>query len=213
MFSTDVSFRLTGTTIPADHGYHLYSAVSKVMPEIHDNEEIGIHPINGKIAGNRLMTITDRSRLIIRLPSELIKLVLPLAGKVLSLEKNDIRAGVPQTLALKPVARLHSRLVLIKGFMDPEPFLEAVQRQLDALNIKGKPLLVEQAKVVKANEDKTTGSHSPYLRRTMRIHDKEVVGFALKVEQLTAEESIRLQEKGLGGRRRFGCGIFIPDRT
>ena len=42
--------------------------------------------------------------------------------------------------------------------------------------------------------------------------DKEIVGFALRVEELTAEESIRLQEKGIGGRRRFGCGIFVPER-
>ena len=29
---------------------------------------------------------------------------------------------------------------------------------------------------------------------------------------LTAEESICLQERGLGGRRRMGCGLFVPGR-
>jgi CRISPR/Cas system CSM-associated protein Csm4 (group 5 of RAMP superfamily) len=28
------------------------------------------------------------------------------------------------------------------------------------------------------------------------------------VSELTAEESIRLQEHGLGGRRKMGCGVF-----
>ena len=40
----------------------------------------------------------------------------------------------------------------------------------------------------------------------MRIRDKRVVGYAVLATGLTVEESIRLQEHGLGGRRRMGCG-------
>jgi hypothetical protein len=29
---------------------------------------------------------------------------------------------------------------------------------------------------------------------------------------LTAEESVRLQEQGLGPLRQMGCGIFIPHK-
>ena len=47
-------------------------------------------------------------------------------------------------------------------------------------------------------------------RRTLRIKDKEVVGYEVLVETLTAEESICLQEAGLGGRRHMGCGVFVP---
>jgi CRISPR-associated protein Cas6 len=96
--------------------------------------------------------------------------------------------------------------------MEPAPFLEAVQRQLDALEMRGKASLVEQRQAAEANTGKKSGTRSPFLRRTIRIRDKEVVGFALRVEELTAEESILLQEKGIGGRRRFGCGIFVPER-
>jgi len=208
----DVSFRLQGTQIPVDHGYRLYSSVSKHIPEIHGDNEVGLHPIPGQLAGNRLLSITDGSLLTFRISSERIKQVLPLAGKELSIGEHTIRVGVPQTRVLMPSARLYSRLVIIKGFMEPEPFLEAVKRQLDTLDIKGKPTLVPQPNIAQANEDKQTGSRSPFLRRTIRIRDKEIVGFAVRVEELTAEESIRLQEKGLGGRRRFGCGVFIPDR-
>jgi len=49
-------------------------------------------------------------------------------------------------------------------------------------------------------------------RRVMRIKDKTIVGFQVVVAELTAEESITLQEHGLGGRRRMGCGIFVPLR-
>jgi len=32
------------------------------------------------------------------------------------------------------------------------------------------------------------------------------------VQGLDADESLKLQEHGIGGRRRFGCGIFVPVR-
>jgi CRISPR-associated endonuclease/helicase Cas3 len=36
------------------------------------------------------------------------------------------------------------------------------------------------------------------------------VGFGLKVRDLCDDDSIKLQERGLGGKRRMGCGIFVP---
>jgi CRISPR-associated protein Cas6 len=46
----------------------------------------------------------------------------------------------------------------------------------------------------------------------LRIKEKRVVGFPLRVTGLTAEESITLQEQGLGGRSKMGCGFFMPTR-
>ena len=208
----DVRFRLQGNQIPADHGYHLISAIAQLIPELHSDKEVGLHPISGRPIGNRCIALSRASSLIVRLPAARISQILPLAGKALRIGEDNVRVGTPQTMALKPATRLYSRLVVIKGFLEPQAFLEAAQRQLEELDIKGKPSLVAQPRVAEANVDKHTGTRSAFLRRTIRIHDKEVVGFALRVEELTAEESIRLQEKGLGGRRRFGCGIFIPDR-
>lgn len=214
----DVRFTLQGKAIPADHGYTLYSAICRLIPELHQDKDIAILSIYGQVIGNRQLAIIPSSHLIIRLSSDRIKDVLPLAGKRLDLDGESIRVGVPQTTALIPSARLYSRLVIIKGFMEPQPFLEAVQRKLNAMGIKGTPSLVEQPELVAANQRKKKGTHSPFLRRTICIHDKEVVGFAVRVESLTAEESIRLQEQiGMDeatafSRRRFGCGIFVPER-
>lgn len=208
----DVQFRLVGSEIPADHGYCLLSALSRIVPALHGDDAVGVHPIGGRLLGDRRLALTDRSRLSIRIDADRIAEVLPLAGKSLSIDGSPIRVGTPQTRALTPAPRLYSRLVVIKGFLEPEPFLEAARRQLEALAIRGEPQLVPQPAVAAANAGRPTGSRSPYVRRTIRIHDREMVGFALRVQDLTAEESLRLQEHGLGGRRRFGCGIFIPDR-
>jgi CRISPR-associated protein Cas6 len=212
MAIVDVQFKLVGNQIPADHGYHLFSAVSHLIPELHGDEDVGLLPISGRLTGHRSLALTEGSRLSIRLPSERISQVLPLAGKGLSVAGCPITVGVPTTRALVPAARLYSRLVIIKGYMDPEPFLGAVRRQLAAMAVRGRPGLVEQENLAASNRGRSGGTKSAFLRRTTRIRDKEVVGFAVRISELTAEESVRVQERGIGGRRRFGCGLFIPDR-
>jgi CRISPR-associated protein Cas6 len=210
MSYVDVQFSVQGDRIPADHGYFLFSAVSRLVPELHGDDQVGIHAISGRYVGDRLLAIDQRSRLTIRLFSDRIGEIIGLAGKDLILGNQHLGIGVPNTRALPPAARLYSRLVVIKGFLDPESFLDAVRRQLNQMEVKGEPSLVSVADAVKANENRKGGTRSPWLRRTLRIRDKEVVGFAVRVDGLSAESSILIQEKGVGGRRRFGCGIFIP---
>jgi CRISPR-associated protein Cas6 len=207
----ELAFKLKGAVIPADHGYLLFSALTRAIETIHSISNIGIHSISGEPIDNRLLKLNDRSRLTFRLDSEEINLLLPLIGKYLDLGGHEIMIGTPQTYLLKPAARLYSRLVVIKGYMEPNLFLEAAVRQLEVMDISGKPCLVPLAEAGEKKAD-GKGTRSPYLRRTIRISGVEVVGFALKVSELTAEESIALMEKGIGGRRHFGCGIFIPDR-
>lgn len=212
MFYIDVSFRLFGDCIPVDHGYHMYSSISKVLPEIHGDEEIALHPVSGVMAGNRKMKLNNKSCLRIRLPSHKLKSILPIAGKEFDISGHKIRTGFPVTHNLVSSARLYSRLVTIKGFMEPDSFIEAVQRQAHSLGVSGRFSLITQFEKASLNSDGDKGTKSPFLRRTLRIRDKEIAGYALSVSELTAEESIILQEKGIGGRRRFGCGVFIPDR-
>lgn len=208
----DICFRLNGSEIPADHGYSLYSALSKRLPWVHEGKDIGLHPISGRPTAERKLSLSHTSHLILRLPPERIGEVLPLAGQALDIDGHNVRIGVPITCALIPSARLYSRLVVIKGFMEPEGFLQAFQKQMSKAGIQGNPSLITQPHVAQANKKREGGSHSPFLRRTLKIRDKEVVGFAVRVEELTADESILLQEKGIGGRRKMGCGIFVPDR-
>jgi CRISPR-associated protein Cas6 len=209
----DVSFRVLGGSIPADHGYALYSAISRLLPKLHGDAEMGIHAINGRNVGDRVLELTESSRLIVRIGASRIKDILPLAGTTIDLDGHKLRVGSPSTHALIPATQLYSRLVVIKGFMDPEGFLEATVRQLKEIAVKGKPKLIDTSEAARANEALPRGTHSPVLRRTLRIRDKMIVGFALLVDELVADESIRLQERGLGGRRRFGCGMFVPAKT
>lgn len=210
MSVVDLGFRLQGDRIPADHAYSLLGAVSRHVSAVHGNDSFGIHPIIGRYVGSRQLALTERSRLTFRLESDAIGELLPLAGKALDLDGYILRVGVPETRALVPAARLRSRLVVIKGYMEPEPFLEAVERQLDQLGIDGEPgLLKRQTETALEGRSRAEPGRDPFVRRTVRIRNKDIVGYAVEVQELDAENSIRLQEHGLGGRRRFGCGVFV----
>ena len=100
-----------------------------------------------------------------------------------------------------PAANLASRLVTIRHALTPEAFEEGVKRELARLEIAAMPQFVP------ATRAKWEGQP---LRRVLRIKDRKVVGYALRLTGFTAEESVRLQEEGLGGRRRMGCGVFVP---
>jgi CRISPR-associated protein Cas6 len=193
MTTVDLLFPILGTQpIPADHGYHLYSALSHQLDAIHSENGVGIHPIRGQQLGNRLIALTPSSRLALRTTDDKLAALIKLAGKQLNLAGRTLRIGVPQVYSLTPAPALRSRLVTTKNGLDQSRFEQELRRQLDVLGISSEAIL-------------TIGK-----RRTLRIHDKEVVGYEVILVGLTAEESLTLQERGLGGRRHMGCGIFVP---
>lgn len=196
----DLSFVLEGTTIPLDHGYSLFSGLSRIVPELHGDRRIGVHPIRGRQSAPGVLSMIDGSRLKLRLLSEEIAPLIALAGQALDLEGHQVRMGIPRVEGLVPAANLASRMVTFRHALDPSAFEADVRRELARLGIIATPQLVPSTR--KPFEDQP-------LRRVMRIKEKKIIGFALRVFGLTAEDSIRLQEEGLGGRRRMGCGVFV----
>jgi CRISPR-associated protein Cas6 len=195
----DLSFSLIGAdTIAADHGYVLYGAISRLLPHVHADNGVGIHPIRGRQIGNRQLMLMPWSRLTLRVNDSQIASMLPLAGKALRLGNTNVRIGVPSTHALNPASSLRSRLVVIKvanirpDSVTPEQFTDAVRRQIVELGISKEPNV-------------TLGK-----RRTLRLKQREIVGYEVFVEGLAEEESLTLQDNGLGGKRHMGCGVFVP---
>ena len=186
----ELQFPFTGKTLPSDHGYGVYGAVSRIIPEAHSADWLAIETIPGVARGDGVTHLDPQAKLKIRIPQDHVPLMLKLAGKRLEVDGHAIRLGAPQIYLLKPATTLYARIVTIKGFTEPEPFLDAVCRKLDELGVKGEPAV------------------GP--RRVVRVGNHTVVGFALAIHELSDEGSIILQERGLGGRRRMGCGIFFP---
>lgn len=193
----DLSFSVSGETLPADHGYGLYSALTHWNEAIHALEGLSTQTIAGIPDKQGKIYLTERSRLVIRLPYDQVPIVYGLAGKALTIGNHTIHLGIPQIFRLQPTSKLKARIVTIKGYQEPKAFLEAALRQLEDLEIKG-------TVVIPVNEEKEAE------RKTIKIKRFTVVGFKLGVFDLSDEDSLKLQIYGLGGKRRMGCGVFVP---
>jgi len=186
----DLVFRISGKLLVVDHGYALYSAVSRVCPRIHAEPDIGLKLIRGRYIGNGRLDISPFSELVLRLPAEQVRDYLSLAGKSLRVREDCLLVGVPHARALQPRPTLFAALVTTRNGQDQDRFTAELTRQLAVLGCQGK-LNVGR-------------------RRTCQIHGKQVVGHEVMVTGLSAPEAITLQEAGLGGRRKMGCGFFEP---
>jgi CRISPR-associated protein Cas6 len=191
----DLAFRvMCNESIPCDHGYALFGAISRILPSAHESDALGVMPIAGSVVGNRQMQLVDRSRLVLRIPTVDIASYLPLSGKKLNVDGFTLQVGVPEVRTLIPASAVRSRLVTTKNCLDTARFEAELKRQLSAIDVSGEAVL------------------SIGKRRTIRIRDKEILGYEVVIEQLSSDESLVIQSQGLGGRRHMGCGIFVVHR-
>jgi CRISPR-associated protein Cas6 len=204
----EVRFPIRGKYVVADHGFALYSAIARLLPSVHANQDMTILPLQGLPSGDRVLWLSEDARLRMRLPADQLPAVLPLAGKTLLVDGARLLLGVPAMALLAVEPSLWSRLVLIKGFTEPEPFEAAARRQLADLGTTG-VLSLQRVRSTTALERRSARGVGEPIRRTLGIHGKQIVGFAVRVDELSSADSLTLQSRGLGGRRRFGCGAFV----
>lgn len=195
-----VHFPAQGRQLPADHGYALYSAITRQLPALHGARWLGLELISGVPWREGLIVLPTRgATLSLRIPANHYGDVLPLAGRRLDLDGHTIHLGIPSARPLLPSPSLYARCVTIKKFTDAEPFLDAARRQVEAHGIN-------------ATLELPLDEQGRFRRRILRIHDKTIIGFSLAAHNLSDDDSIRLQTTGIGGRRTMGCGIFNPIR-
>ena len=149
------------------------------------------------------LQITEYSCLRVRLADDAVRCVLPLAGKRLAVGDALVRLGVPRLQSLVAAPSLIARLVTFKNADTPERFLATAQVKLADLGVNGKlqlPVHVQGERV------------GTPVRRVVRVRGVTIPGYSLIVAELSSSDSLLLQESGLGGRTRLGCGFFNADQ-
>jgi CRISPR-associated protein Cas6 len=208
-----VSFALIGKQLPADHGYLVYSAISRSTPSLHGVDWLAVELISGFPSGRGLIALPDRgASLHLRIPADHYRDVLALAGKRLEIGGHQIRLSLPVARPFEPAPSLYARVVTIKKFTEADPFIDAVKRKLDSFGIQGRVELPRD-------------EQGRYRRRIVTIHGRSVVGFSVAVHDLSDEGSRLLQAgavkvvshedgtaewQSIFSRRAMGCGIFSP---
>ncbi len=211
-----VSFPVIGRQLPADHGYLVYSAISRSTPSLHGLDWLAIELVSGFPFGRGLIAVPEHgASLHLRIPADNYRDVLLLSGRRLDIGGHQIRLGLPVARPLEPAPSLYARVVTIKKFTEPETFIGAVKRKLDSFGVKGRVELPRD-------------DRGRYRRRIVTIHGKSVVGFSVAVHDLSDEDSLLLQAgavkamsseddsikwQSIFSRRAMGCGIFNPIST
>jgi CRISPR-associated protein Cas6 len=212
----EVQYKLQGTTLSADHGYALYSAIKKLVLNGTNNysellidrslsPEVLISSISGVPDRDGTIYLNKYSRLRLRVPSDRVQAWYRLLqGQVFDLQGHLIRTIQPQLTLPEPNETLKSRLVTFKLkewniHEAPAQFLISCQRGLDKLEIQARPFI---------DSDRS----GDLAKRSICIKGKHVMGYGVVIEGLAPADSIKLQCLGMGGRKHFGCGWFYPDR-
>lgn len=206
----DVTFPVEGKFLPWDHSYALFAALSRIQPLVHeDGWDLGVFPINGRrCSRNRTLRLTRQSQLRLRVSARFLPSLMSFPGAVLELDGHQIRLGNPQVRPLLISPRLFSPWVTIKGATESGCFLERVGEELEGRGVVGTYGLVPPRR--RASRDGGRGARGPFVRRTRAIKGHDIVGFGLLVEELSGVDSLLLMTQGVGGRRHFGGGLFLP---
>ena len=198
----DAVFAISCRSLPVDHAYALSRAIQAALPWFADEADAGLHTIHGADSGNgwmrpedphALLQLSRRTKLTLRLPKHRLNDAEALLGRTLDVAGNALRLDKLTVRTLSRITTLFSRHVVIAVGDDETDFLKHAVDQLGALGIKPAKMLC----------GKLTPVETPAGTFQTR---------SLMVADLTVEESVLLQQHGLGPERKLGCGLFIPHK-
>ena len=199
----DLAFRFQCPTLPLDHAHSLSSELLSGLPWLAEEVHAGVHLIHGAASGNgwyrpedpstELLHLSRRSRMRLRVPSHRLDDARELTGKTLDVAGHAIEVGESTVFKLSSLSTLFARYVITTADLDESEFLEQAARQLQSLDIPARKML---------------GG----ITHSMQFPDGPVHTRSLMVAELEPEQSVRLQQLGLGPGRSFGCGLFMPHK-
>lgn len=193
----DVSFPVTGELIASEHGVELFESIARVLEGNVDPDTWCPHPIRGRRVTEGRLALDSRSFVRIRVPVSQVRWVERLAGTVLTVDRTPLSLGPCTVLQLEPSSELRAAFVCLPDALesDDAAILAAVREELYAMEL-GQHVEAIGARIGR--------------RRLMRVRDNTVVGFAVELASLEPSASLRIQARGMGTRRRYGAGLFLP---
>jgi CRISPR-associated protein Cas6 len=185
-------FPLEGKALPRDHAQALQHALAEQLPWLRNDAGAGIHPLKLVSGPESLALLSQRTRLILRVDANRLDELKALCGVELDVSGHALRLGAVHLRALQPLATLYAyRVAAVSA--DESEFMQAMEAELTALAIAG---------------ERVCGK-----RHSLRVDGLDMTTFSMMLHGLAPEQSLRLQQHGLGTHRLLGCGLFVPHKS
>ena len=198
----DVSFKVLCKQLPLDHAYALSQAIQNELPWIVDEPLAGVHLIHGAESGNgwirpqepdAILNLSARTRFRLRLPKHRVAEACQLVGKELNVNNYKLILSKPQCKLLSTLTTIFARHIITENIEDEEAFLNHMAELLN-------------------NEGISVTKMMSGLVHVLRMPKQNLFTRSLMIDGLKVEESIYLQQHGLGEGRKIGCGLFLPHK-
>jgi len=199
----DLAFQIRCPTLPIDHAYALSTVMLETLPWLADEEQAGLHLVHGASSGHgwtrpedpstELLHLSRRTRLRLRLPRHRLDDARELTGRMLEIDEHSMEVGKSSVHLLSAITTLFARYVITREAVDEGQFLEQVSGELASQGTPCRKMLCG-------------------ITHTHEFPDGPVFTRSLMVAELDPEQSVRLQQLGLRGGRKAGCGLFIPHK-
>lgn len=198
----DLSFKVQCKQLPLDHAHDLSRAIQAELAWFAEEPRAGIHLIHGAESGNgwirpqepdALLSLSRRTRFMLRLPKHRIDEARQLAGRRIMVGEHELVLSQPHEKLLSSQTTIFARYVVTDHLTDEEAFLEQADQLLKKQGIRARKMMSGRAHV-------------------LRMPGDNLATRSLMIGSLEKEESIQLQQQGLGAGRKLGCGLFLPHK-
>ena len=198
----DLSFKVQCKQLPLDHAFALSQVIQKELPWFAEEKLAGIHLIHGAESGNgwirpqepdAMLSLSRRTRFMLRIPKHRVQETAELANKTLDIVGNECILSNPHEKSLSSLTTIFARYIITDDIEDEEAFLNQAAAELKKQGIKIKKMMSGLAHV-------------------LRMPGHNLLTRSLMLDGLEIEESVYLQQHGLGEGRKVGCGLFLPHK-
>lgn len=186
----DLVFDLKGSFVPDGYAFELWNELVRILPRLDAEDLAGIIPLRGSINREGLL-LAQRTKLVLRLPVKFSMQAEVLSGQELNVGNEVLRVGDMIRRSIQPYPTLHAHLV--ESAKEEGFFLDDVSNRLQELRITCKWICGKRHRIMGAGQS--------------------LSGYSLVLHDLKPGESLQVQSVGLGGSRKFGCGIFVPYKS
>ncbi len=198
----ELVFQMQGRTLPQNYLGAISSALHQQVELWQNNHSLAFYVHiageegNGWYRGSSdddLIYLSRRNTLVFRAPEALSREIEKELNIILNVDGHLLGLRHKHNKSIKPAPTLYSRYVICTEDNEAQ-FVETIAQQLNIRDIKIKKLLCGK-------------------QRSLTLNNQKMQTRSLMLEFFRKEDSISIQQKGIGDFQKSGCGVFVPHKS